>query len=163
VHRLLGPASSRRAVAAVRAGVIGHGDVRIIAIGGGRFGRNIPEAGLPLVMSALFPIGQALGVLDPTTGELVREGYQSSFTIERQRGTIPRAAFLDDRFAHISGVVWSRVGVGNMCRQVRPLTFVHKPRAAISMPHSWGVWDHEYIYSEYEDRWEVRDILSSNS
>jgi hypothetical protein len=67
---------------------------------------------------------------------------------------------LDERFADISGVIWSRVGLGNLSRRSRPLTYVHNPLAQVPLATSWGVWDREFVITPRGDEWEANDILA---
>jgi tyrosyl-tRNA synthetase len=141
--------------------VIGPDDVRLIAIGAGRFGLYVSEHPLPLIMSAVFPIGDEFVSIGRQTGAVVDQGYQPSFEITRQGPAVPRTAFLDEQFAAISGIVWSRIGIGNMSRSERPLTLVHNPLATIPMPRLWGVWDREFVTSKKDDHWLSQDILGT--
>lgn len=142
-------------------GVIAAGDVRLIAIGAGRFlysctGRWRPSA---------HPV---IGVSDRSEyvtinredGQVVDQGFHLSDEIERQGGAIPRTAFISDTFTHVSGVIWSRISIGNISRRQRPLTFVHNPMAVVPMPQRWGVWDREYVTSEHDGAWETVNILA---
>jgi hypothetical protein len=141
-------------------GVIGHNDVRLIAISASRFGAYVPDQPMPLIMSSLFPIGALYVTLDPESGEVVNEGYAHAPHIARQGGFIPRSAFLDSQFAHVSGVIWSRLAIGNYERASRPLTFVHNPLAERPMPLRWGVWDREFEAVRDGDHWTASDILN---
>jgi len=123
-------------------GVIAADDVRIIAISASRFGPYVGEDP-PLIISSLYPIGDAYVAIDRETGEIVDQGFHAAPVIERDGDPIPRTAFLDERFADISGVVWSRIGLGNISRRVRPLTYVHNPLAHRPLSELWGVWDRE--------------------
>lgn len=143
-------------------GVIGADDVRIIAISASRFGPYVPEEP-PLIISTLFPIGDAYVSIDRDTGEIVEQGFHAAPSIERDGDPIPRTAFLDERFADISGVLWSRIGVGNMARRLRPLTYVHNPRAHRPLPERWGVWDREFAATQDGESWQVTDILTLES
>lgn len=140
-------------------GVIAPGDKRIIAIGAGRFGIYVTERPLPLIMTTLFPIGDAFVRIDSDTGAVLEEGFHAAPMIDRQGGAIPRSAFLDARFAHVSGVIWSRIGIGNLSREVRPITYVHNPLATVPMPLRWGGWDREFVATQVGDQWEATDIL----
>jgi hypothetical protein len=151
---------SQKVQAYLQTGVIGPSDVRLIAISGGRFGRHIPDTRLPLIISSVFPIGREFLTIDPEHGTVVGTAFAASPTIQRHTGTIPRTAFIDERFSHISGVIWSRISIGNMSLGGRPLTVVHNPHADVPMPHSWGVWDCEFVSKTSEDGWESLDILS---
>jgi hypothetical protein len=144
----------------LKEGVIGKGDVRLVAIGGGRFGAHALDNRLPLVLSSVFPIGAEYVSIHATTGEQVGHGFETSLEIARERGPISRTAFLDDQFGHISGILWSRASIGNMSRDQRPLTLVHNPKAEIGLPQKWGVWDREFVASEADDRWTATDVLA---
>lgn len=141
-------------------GVIGPDDTRIIAISASRFGVYVAEQPLPLIMTTLFPIGDAYITIDRETGDVVEEGFHPAPFINRERNPIPRTAFLDDRFADISGVIWSRVGLGNLSRRTRPLTYVHNPLAQVPLETSWGVWDREFVITPRGDEWQAIDILA---
>jgi len=145
----------------VREGVIAPEDVRLIAIGAGRFGIYVPEDPLPLILSAVFPIGEAFVTLDAESGDTIEQGFHPSFEISRHSGSIPRTAFLDPRFAHVSGILWSRVGIGNWSRAQRPLTLVHNPLATVPMATHWSAWDREFVAIEKDNEWLATDILAS--
>lgn len=149
----------------LREGVVAPEDVRIIAIGAGSFGLYATERPLPLIVSSVFPIGDAYVTLDRATGEVVGGGYEPSYQIERKgaaHGPIPRTAFLDPTFVQISAVAWSRVSIGNMSSAERPLTLVHNPLAAVPMHQRWGCWDREFVAVGEGDDWAVSDILAAD-
>lgn len=141
-------------------GVIAPEDPRIIAISASRFGVYVAEQPLPLIMTTLFPIGGAYITIDRDTGGVLEEGFHAAPFIQRERNPIPRTAFLDERFAHVSGVIWSRIGIGSLSRQVRPITYVHNPLAQAPLPLNWGVWDREFVTTPRDDEWEANDILA---
>lgn len=138
-------------------GVIAPEEKRLIAISASRFATTASEDP-PLVISSLFPIGQAYVSVDRTTGEIVEEGYHYEPTIERLNGVIPRTAFADGQFSHVSGVLWSRIGLGCLSRIIRPLTMAHNPYADVPIEAGWGPWDKEYIAEQVDSDWVVNDI-----
>lgn len=144
----------------IEQGVIAPEDTRIIAISASRFGVYVAERPLPLIMTTLFPIGDAFITIDRDTGDVLEEGFHASPLIHRERNPIPRTAFLDERFADISGVIWSRVGLGNLSRQARPISYVHNPLAQVPLPSNWGVWDREFVTTRQGEEWESNDILA---
>lgn len=144
----------------IEQGVIAPGDTRIVAINASRFGVYVTEQPLPLIMTTLFPIGDAYITIDRETGNVIQKGFHAAHFIQRERDPIPRTAFLDDRFANISGVIWSRIGIGNLSRQVRPITYVHNPLAQVPLPTKWGVWDREFVTTRNGEGWEANDILA---
>ena len=145
----------------VKKGVIGPEDTRIIAISASRFGVYVAEHPLPLIMTTLFPIGDAYVTIDPETGHVLDEGFHAAPVIHREGNPIPRNAFLEERFSDISGVIWSRVGLGCLSRKIRPLTYVHNPLADVPLPMNWGVWDREFVTVPDDDVWKANDILAS--
>ena len=147
----------------VAEGTIGSDDVRLIAVGAGRFGVVVPEDPLPLVMSAVFPLGPQYVTIDRDTGAVVDEGFHFSPEIARAGGPIPRTAFLDERFAHVSGVLWSRTGIGHLGQPDRPLTLVHNPLARTPMDRQWGVWDREFVTAWESGQWVSTDILAGDA
>ena len=92
----------------IEEGIIEPDDIRLIAIGGGRFGLYVSDDPFPLPLSAVFPIGQEYVTIDRATGTVVDFGYEPSFSISRQGDPIPRTAFKNGPFGHISGILWSR-------------------------------------------------------
>lgn len=142
-------------------GAISENDVSIVAIGAGKFGIYAGGLRLPLPVSTVFPIGDEFVRIDLGSNEIVDQGYQQSFEILREHGNaIPRTAFLDSRFEQISGLVWSRVSIGNMDRSQRPLTFVHNPLALEPLNRYWGVWDEEIEASRHHDSYILIDLLN---
>ncbi|MDR6585650.1 hypothetical protein [Herbaspirillum frisingense] len=144
----------------IEQGVIAAGDTRIVAINASRFGVYLTEQPIPLIMTTLFPIGDAYITIDRETGNVIEEGFHAALFIQRERDPIPRTAFFDERFANISGVIWSRIGIGNLSRQVRPITYVHNPLAQVPLPTKWGVWDREFVITRNGEGWEANDILA---
>ena len=145
----------------IKQDVIAPQDIRIIAISASRFGAYVFEQPLPLIMTTLFPIGDPYVTIDRETGDVLAEGFQAAPIIHRDpsRDQIPRTAFLAKCFADISGVIWSRIGIGNLSRQVRPISYVHNPLAQTPLPTNWGVWDREFVTTRHGDEWQANDIL----
>jgi hypothetical protein len=147
----------------LKTGVIDATDLCLIAIGAGRFGIYAQGLGFPLALSAVFPIGSEFVCVDRDTLEIVRRGFHSSGEIERTGAdNIPRTAFLDPTFSHVSGLVWSRASIGNVSRTMRPLSFIHNPLCSDykRLPQRWGVWDREFVATQNGHEWTATDILA---
>lgn len=141
---------------------INEDDVRVIAINAGRFGIYASEYPSPTIISCLFPVGDHYVKVDKETGDIVDQGFVFSMDIKKSHNKlIPRTAFFGEQYSHISGIIWSRIGLGNMSRDVRPVTFVHNPNADIPMKENWGVWDHEFVMRDKGQYYEIVDILSA--
>ena len=144
----------------INEGVIEPGDVRLIAISASRFPLYASEDP-PLVMSSLFPIGDQYVTVNSATGEVAEVGYQHAPVIERQGEDVPRTAFIDEQFSHISGVIWSRISLGNLSRENRPITLVHNPFAEVRLHEFWGPWDREFTCRNESNQWVSLDIRNS--
>jgi hypothetical protein len=147
----------------LKTGVIDATDLCLIAIGAGRFGIYAQGLGFPLALSAVFPIGSEFVCVDRDTLEIVRRGFRSSGEIERTGAdNVPRTAFLDPTFSHVSGLLWSRASIGNMSRAMRPLSFIHNPlcRDYKRLPQKWGAWDREFVAAQTGHEWTATDILA---
>ena len=142
-------------------GVVSAHDVRMVAVGAARFSIYASGTTFPLALSAVFPIGSEFVTFDRDTLEVISRGFQPSFKIPRSQASyIPRTAFIDPMFSCVSGLIWSRVGMGNMDRTVRPLSFIHNPLAEAPLPQRCGVWDREFVATENADGWTVVNILA---
>jgi hypothetical protein len=142
----------------LKRGVVAEHDICLIAIGAARFGIYAQGPGFPLALFAVFPIGDEFVRVDR---DKLKRGFLSSGTIKRiSNDDIPRTAFMDTEFSHVSGLIWSRVSIGNMSRKVRPLSFIHNPLCSNEMPQRWGVWDREFVTTRDGDAWTTSDILS---
>ena len=145
----------------LRGGTIGAEDVRLVAIGAGRFGSLVTDEPLPLAMSVVFPLGGQYMTIDSASGAVMDEGFHFAPAITREGRAIPRTAFLDPLFANVSGLVWSRNGIGHLGQPDRPLTLIHNPLARQPMPQHWGVWDREFVTVPTNDSWASSDILAT--
>lgn len=141
----------------VERGRIAPEDVKLVAIGATRFGAYASD-NPPSALRAVFPIGEQFIRVNRENGEVVEEGFLESWTIERANGAIDRTAFLTGEYAHISGLIWSRVGIGNFYTRVRPISLIHNPMSDVLMPESWNVWDREYVARRQGENWQVENI-----
>ena len=143
----------------VERGRIASEDVKLIAIGAARFGAYASDDP-PSALKAVFPIGDQFVRINRETGEVVEEGFLESWAIERENGAIDRTAFLTDDYAHVSGIIWSRVGIGNFNTCQRPVTIIHNPMSLVAMPEGWSAWDREYVARREDDGWRVENIVA---
>jgi hypothetical protein len=64
------------------------------------------------------------------------------------------------RSTALSGVLWSRLSLGNLSRKARPLTFLHNPLAKRPLAERWGAWDREFVTTRDGENWAATDILA---
>jgi hypothetical protein len=128
-------------------GIVGENDSCIVAISAGQFSLQAIEAGLPCAVTAVYPFGREYFRLNRNgTPQLSGPHFEVSAEIERARGApIPRTAFQHPMFAHISGLLWSRLSIGNFAGQPHDLTYVHNATAQKPIPRRWARWSTEYF------------------
>jgi hypothetical protein len=94
----------------------GSNDSYIVAISACQFALEAAGEGLPHAVSAVYPFGDEFIEFNRQTLEVVRLAHGYSSHIERagkRDDPILRTAFQDQRFADISGLIWSRRSTGN--------------------------------------------------
>ena len=57
-------------------------------------------------------------------------------------------------------MIWSRVGIGHLSRDVQPITYVHNPLAQVPLPTNWDVWDLKFVTNWQGDGWASKDIIA---
>lgn len=125
--------------------IIRDGDLALAAISGSRFALQAAGDDPPHALTAVYPIGNEFIRINPDNMQIAGHGYHRDEQIQRAGAPIQRTAFLHPYFEHVSGLIWSRAGIGNMDRGARPLTLIHNYAAVTEMPRGWDVWDREYI------------------
>jgi hypothetical protein len=125
--------------------VIRDGDLALVAISGSRFALQAAGDDPPHALAAVYPVGNEFIRVNLDNMQVAGQGYHRDEQIQRAGEPIPRTAFLHPYFGHVSGLIWSRAGIGNRDRGQRPLTLIHNHAAVTEMPRDWGVWDREYI------------------
>lgn len=130
-------------------GIVKSSDVCIIAISGANFVEQSFTSGIPVAATAVYPIGSRYAVFGAGGQEIVDSGYETSISIDRtNKLSIPRYAFLDDRFSSIAGLIWSRRSIGNFCWYENDFAFVHNIAAKNPLARAWAPWHEEYTASE---------------
>jgi hypothetical protein len=81
------------------------------------------------------------------TLDVIRFAHSYSAYIERagnKDDPILRTAFQDQRFAEVSGLIWSRRSIGNFVGQADDFVFVHNQVARKPAPRKWNRWCEEF-------------------
>ena len=121
-------------------------EIALVAVSGSRFPLQAAGDAPPHALATVYPVGNEFIAFNPNNMQAVGHGFHRVEQIHRVGGgAIPRSAFLDPLFSHVSGLIWSRAGIGNMDRGQRPLTLIHNHQAAKPMTREWNVWDREYV------------------
>jgi type I restriction enzyme S subunit len=91
-------------------GIIKNGDIFIIAINGRGIQLNMTEDPIPLILKAIYPVGDPIVNIDLLSNEKISENFELRFGIKKSSGTpIPTDTFLNDKFSGISGLLYSNV------------------------------------------------------
>lgn len=128
-------------------GIIGNNDSCIVAISAAQFSLEAAGEGLSHAVKAVYPFGEEFIELNPRRFEVVRVGHRYSEHIKRAKEKaepILRTAFQDERFADISGLIWSRRSTGNFLGQADDLVYVHNQIARKPIPRKWVRWAEEF-------------------
>jgi hypothetical protein len=128
-------------------GIIGDNDSCIVAVSAAQFALEAAGEGLSHAVKAVYPFGEEFIELNPRRFEVVRFGHRYSEQITRANDKgepILRTAFQDERFADISGLIWSRRSPGNFLGQADDLVYVHNQVARKPIPRKWVRWAEEF-------------------
>jgi hypothetical protein len=129
-------------------GLIGERDSCIVAISAGQFSLQAIAAGggLPHAVTAVYPFGDEIVMLDPETGEFSSTSHTYSDAIKNsKKGQEPRTAFQHKEFASISGLIWSLRSIGNFLGESDDFVYVHNQMAERPIARGWFNWAEEYI------------------
>ncbi|MCK5057967.1 MAG: hypothetical protein KAT34_15030 [Candidatus Aminicenantes bacterium] len=87
-------------------------DAYVIAINSCKIEWAIVTSKPPLILKALFPIGDRSLSINNETKQIIDKGYSCRPTVERETGTrISTDLFMNRKYENISGILFSRVGV----------------------------------------------------
>ena len=128
-------------------GIIGDNDSCIVAVSAAQFALEAAGEGLSHAVKVVYPFGEEFIELNPHRFEVVRFGHRYSEQIKRANDKgepILRTAFQDERFADISGLIWSRRSTGNFLGQADALVYVHNQVARKPIPRKWVRWAEEF-------------------
>jgi hypothetical protein len=91
-------------------GIIKNGDIFIIAMNGRGIQLNMTEDPIPLILKAVYPVGDPIVNIDSLSNEKISENLELRLYIKKSSGTsIPVDTFLNDKFSGISGLLYSNV------------------------------------------------------
>lgn len=132
-------------------GLVADRDLCVVAISGARFWAQSATMQWPQAVTAVYPIGDYYFTFDRTTLRRTDSEFTISGNIPRTRAKpVPRTAFLDDYFCGVSGLIWSRVTLGNFTHKSQDFCFIHNHAAKpdLRFPRHWFQWAEEYVAEE---------------
>lgn len=117
-------------------GIVSENDGCVICING----RQIPSTAVddvpPLILQAVFPIGNPQIIVDRYTKEVLDSGFEERSYIKKASGSaVSTRGFIDRSLAKISAVIYSRVDCANHpSRLGDDFICVHNPNANHPLP-----------------------------
>jgi len=122
-------------------GLVSGSDAYIVAVNAAEIDMSLFDFDfpIPLIVRALYPLGQYVMRIDTALERVVAEGYQFRAAIQKQSGSdVPTNVFLDPAYSGISGVIYSMAAFWEFpTRPVSELLFVHNAMASTPMPTGW--------------------------
>jgi hypothetical protein len=146
-------------------GIVGDNDSCIVAISAAQFALEAAGEGLSHAVKAVYPFGEEFIELNRRTFEVVGFGHRYSDQINRAKkkdDPILRTAFQDERFADISGLIWSRRSIGNFLGQPDDLVYVHNQVARKPIPRKWARWAEEFYTMDEGTTLRLKNVTSSS-
>jgi hypothetical protein len=126
-------------------GMVDENDSCVVAVSASQFALEAAGEGLSYAVTAVYPFGEEYVAISSKTSECasLRHHYSSQI-IRAGEDAIPRTAFQDQRFADISGLIWSRRSIGTFIGRADDLVFVHNQAARKPIPRRWIRWAEEF-------------------
>jgi type I restriction enzyme S subunit len=122
-------------------GLVSRNDAYIVAVNAAEIEMSLFDFDypIPLIVKALYPLGQHVMRIDPAQERVVEEGYQFRPAIQKESGSdVPTNVFLDPAYSGISGVIYSLAAFWEFpTRSVNDLLYVHNAIASTPMPPGW--------------------------
>jgi hypothetical protein len=122
-------------------GLVADDDPFVIAINAAQIDMSIFnfDFPIPLVLKAVYPLGQHLVQIDPISERVVRDGYLLRLSIAKESGSpVETNLFLDPSYSSISGILYSLASFWDLGSQSSEnLVYVHNDKASSPLPFGW--------------------------
>lgn len=127
-------------------GIINDGDALIIALNGGQVPFSYINDDIPIILQALFPIGNETIIISEDGAKIIDHGYKYRPEIKKQSGNnVSTKLFQDIEEAHVSGLLYSNIGVFNHPIEFgRDFLYIHNPIADFPLERGWFGIGKEY-------------------
>lgn len=128
-------------VSYVKSGAVRAADPFVIAVNGGGIElAQFEDPVVPIIVRAVYPVGNLKVVFDPSADKVVSEGLEHRAKILKAGGSaVPTGTFLDPAYSGISGVLYARTSVHDLLGSPdESLVFVHNLAADAPLPVGWA-------------------------
>ena len=140
-------------------GIVGAEDACVIAVNVSRIrDADLEDHDVPMVIKALFPVGEGVLRFTPYSEEDPEFGYKHREAVTKKRPgpegvedgpSIPTTLFLDPRSKPISSVFYSSWGIWFGPNPIgRDINVVHNPQAAVPIAHNLFDFGMEHFWVE---------------
>lgn len=140
-------------------GLVSGEDAYVVAVNAAEIDMSLFDFDfpVPLIIKALYPLGQHVIQFDPMQEEVVGEGYRLRATIQKKSGSeVPTDIFLDPGYSGISGVLYSLAACWDLpTRSVNDLLYVHNSVASTPLTNGWVKAGRD-CWKE-NDHWTIRE------
>lgn len=129
------------------AGIVAPDDPLVIAVTlGGVEDSDITSPDLPIIVKALFGIGEFYAAVSIDGSGTIEKGFKHRPDVTKKSGaTVGASFFLEEESASISGVLFTDIGIWNAPRVLgKDLIFVHNPKAAVALGMGVFLFANEY-------------------
>ncbi len=132
----------RKLLTYLGSGLVAENDSFVIAINAAQIDLSIFDFDfpIPLILKAVYPLGQHLVQIDPTSERVVKDGYLLRLSIEKESGApVDTTFFLDPTYLGISGILYSLASFWDLQSQAaNNLVYVHNDKASCPLPSGWA-------------------------
>lgn len=140
----------------IDSGVVDPNDTFIVAINGGNIEMHFFnfDDPLPLVIKAVYPVGDYSVTIDVESSKVVNEGFQVRLEILKNSGSsVSTETFLDQNYSIISGILYSSVGLLDLPNNPGDeFLYIHNSKSTSRLPIGW--------MGKGKDCWKVDDHLT---
>jgi hypothetical protein len=116
--------------------IVAPEDSFVIAINPTRLKREFGESDPPRILQAAYAVGPPYVAIDPHTGSIAEVGYQFRDRIRKKMGSeVSAGVFLKSEYAHVSGILRSRVDAANKPERMgADFQLVENRKARVPLP-----------------------------
>jgi type I restriction enzyme S subunit len=138
-------------------GAVSSSDPYLIAINSCKIDADIAPSDPPRILQAVLPLGDRQITLDKVTMAVIHISFEYRPVIARSGGAeVSTDLFFDDAYANLSGIIFSRAGVGELPKDLGgDFILVHNPKAENPVPPRFFKLGREYTIQRDGDRYSL--------